>query len=349
MKRIVFVISFMLFISESVFGAGKKDVEGMKPESPSVSEIKAVLNRYKKGYEKQDVNLLRLCFSNEMWAAKQFEFEILFKEWTKITIKFLNLNVELKDEKSAVVTCEYNLSHDFRSGGTRTLVKREKIVFLKNLQTQDWEIAQLPPIVDKSKIEGTEGGRLQSTPKIGKLTNGNITPLSESKDQKSVKPPLSPIRISGEILAGVVGGTVLGIVGYAATFGMDEGILSGIGYLLGSSISVYKVGNIGNQTGSFSKTIVLGWAAGFGAAYSIMQEPPHSMDLVGAIIILTVIPIGNTIGFNLTRRYKSPPAFETALINFKDGQMNLAVPTTYFRPDSFVGITQRVNLLRVRF
>ena len=61
--------------------------------------------------------------------------------------------------------------------------------------------------------------------------------------------------------------------------------------------------------------------------------------------------IAATAGFNLTRRYKSPPASEAALINLSDGQMSLAVPTIYFRPNPFDGrsLSQSVDLVKVKF
>ena len=64
--------------------------------------------------------------------------------------------------------------------------------------------------------------------------------------------------------------------------------------------------------------------------------------------VLLVCPlVGATIGFNLTRRYKSPP--ETALINIREGQMELAIPTIYSQADFFDGMTPRVDLVKVKF
>ena len=86
------------------------------------------------------------------------------------------------------------------------------------------------------------------------------------------------------------------------------------------------VGTGGDETGSFLAT------------------------LAGSVLGLG--PIGATIGFNLTRRYELPPTeSDTALINLSDGQVSLAVPRVYFRPDPFGGrgLTQRVALVRVRF
>ena len=54
----------------------------------------------------------------------------------------------------------------------------------------------------------------------------------------------------------------------------------------------------------------------------------------------------------LTNGWASPPAESgTALINFRDGQMSLAVPSVYLRPDSFgrANLSQSMDLLMVRF
>ncbi len=95
---------------------------------------------------------------------------------------------------------------------------------------------------------------------------------------------------------------------------------------LGSSIGVYLVGNIGNETGDFLATLgggILGGLAGIFIFTAIIK------DLDNGAVVLVGPPIGATIGFNLTRRYKSPPA--------SDSQMSPAAPPIYF------------NLVRVRF
>ncbi len=189
----------------------------------------------------------------------------------------------------------------------------------------------------------------------------------ESKEEQYEKPPLSKGRIAGEILAGGAVGAVLALggglacgaigreIGHAISdsSGKNEsglcagwfdaeckgffiGIIVGVtlGYVLGTATGVYLIGNIGNETGSFSRAL-LGTIAG-----GCVPVP-----FLGSAI-------GATFMFNTTRRYKSPPAeSETALINIRDGQMNLAVPVPYLRPDSFSSksLNQRVDLLRVRF
>ncbi len=142
----------------------------------------------------------------------------------------------------------------------------------------------------------------------------------------------------------LVVGVALGIVGVYVGAGLEleltdsknefsgfGGAIIGalIGYTLGSATGVYLVGNIGDGTGSFLATLggsILG-VLGYG---------------VGS-------PIGAAIGFNLTRRYKSPPASGNALINFRDGQIGLAVPTIYSQPNSFGEITHKVDVVNMRF
>ena len=153
-----------------------------------------------------------------------------------------------------------------------------------------------------------------------------------------VKPPLRSGRVIGEILAGTGVGIVGGITGYGLgriiagepEYGDDIGVylvylgMASVGYFLGVPAGVYLVGNNGNETGSFG-------AAFFGN--------------------LLFGPIGATIGFNMTRRYKLPPVYENALINFSDGQMSLAVPTISFDSDRYArgSFTQRVDLVKMGF
>ena len=127
------------------------------------------------------------------------------------------------------------------------------------------------------------------------------------------KPPLSVGRIVGEILAGGVGGVVVGFVGlvvginYAMHYlpmGKCNPVVDyaiRIGSVLGSTIGVYVVGNIGNGTGSFLATLggsILGGLVGWSAL--VLGQP-----LVGLSALVLGQPIGATLGFNLTRKYKS--------------------------------------------
>lgn len=166
----------------------------------------------------------------------------------------------------------------------------------------------------------------------------------ENKAQRGEKPPLSGGRITGEILVGGVGGIVGGLGGGfigagVAGEGYPEELVGGIiggsiGYTLGCSIGVYLVGNIGNETGDFLATLgggILGGLAGIFAITAIIKDLENGAVrlVVRVAVALVGPPIGATIGFNLTRRYKSPPA--------SDSQMSPAAPPIYF------------NLVRVRF
>ena len=156
------------------------------------------------------------------------------------------------------------------------------------------------------------------------------------------------VRVAGEILAGVAGGAVVGGGGGLAMYklGVDlwdvqlnplpyVGILSGIA--LGSSVGVYLIGNIGDETGSFPATLAGGalgalivgggclWLALSGTPSSD-GDPPELAAFPGVVLSFVSAPIGAYIGFNKTRRYKSPSTSDSH-----------AAPPIYF------------NLLRVRF
>jgi hypothetical protein len=207
--------------------------------------------------------------------------------------------------------------------------------------------------------------------KLPDLQSSNPTDLFRITDfqntgQKEEKPPLRSERIVGEIGVGTGCGILAGGIGFAigaaitpageGQFGDLEKLAGGgigflIGYPLGNSIGVYLVGNSGNETGSFGTTL-LGSMAGMVAAMLpiiIFQD-----DLPGWVGLpaLFGFPIaGGVIGFNMTRSYKSPHDSGTALINFRDGQIKLATPTIYFRPNPFDkgDLIQNINLVKARF
>jgi hypothetical protein len=175
----------------------------------------------------------------------------------------------------------------------------------------------------------------------------------EGREQNTDRPPLSAIRVTGEILAGGVGGIGVGVAGFVVGLAIDHAIfvsllevteeLEGLGpcmvigalagYTFGTAGGVYLVGSIGNETGSF-------WAALAGSSVGIM----------GIWVWGLGPPVGATIAFNLTRRYNSPPTeSKTALINFSDGQMSLAVPTVRFQTDMYGGRGLTLDLLKGRF
>lgn len=192
-------------------------------------------------------------------------------------------------------------------------------------------------------------------------------------EQRDGKPPLSAMRITGEFLLGGVGGlagTYPTIYTYHFLGGeaedasaVREAVANTMAFGVWSlcyATGVYMVGDLGNETGSFPATIcgaVAGvgvWILGILAIDAVIdgEDIGEGTAAIALIFGLTVPTVGAIIGFNLTRRYRSPPAeSETALINCRDGKTSLSVPRIYFRTDPFGtgNLCQRVDLLRVRF
>ena len=85
-----------------------------------------------------------------------------------------------------------------------------------------------------------------------------------------------------------------------------------------------------------------GAAVGLGMG---LAEAEIDLGIDNDLFLFTAPTIGAIIGFNLTRRYDSPPAkSETAPIDARGGKMGFAVRGAYSRPDPL-----RVDLLRGRF
>ena len=163
--------------------------------------------------------------------------------------------------------------------------------------------------------------------------------ICESEGQE---PPLSSVRVTGEILAGGVGAIAGLAVGVGAGTIISKGteaiapgppgefgslawglIGGGAGLTLGSTFGVYMVGNIGDETGDFMTTwtgsVVGAILGGAGAFYVFSDEKSL---LIGVLVGST---IGATIAFNLTRERESR------------SQMSRAAPIIY------------LNLVRTRF
>jgi hypothetical protein len=188
----------------------------------------------------------------------------------------------------------------------------------------------------------------------------------ENGETQRRKPSLNGGKITAELSGGLAGGCGGCLFYFAAVFPMmgwdlEEGGLEtheifyrvagfSVCQALVNAISVYFVGSIGDQTGSFLTTLggsMLGSGVGLASGWKMAGQS----DLI-MLPIYFLSSIGATVGFNLTRRYDSPPAeSETALINVRNGRMSLAVPRVYLQTDSFGrgGLSQNVDLARVRF
>lgn len=126
------------------------------------------------------------------------------------------------------------------------------------------------------------------------------------------KPPLNGVRIAGEIGGGMLAGMLGGMVTIMSieAVGAPRSILGtgiSIAYALSSTTTVYLIGNIGNQTGSFKATLlgvltggVVGIAGGLTIS-AVRGDVDH--DDLAELVILAAPAIGGTIGFNLTRKY----------------------------------------------
>jgi hypothetical protein len=127
------------------------------------------------------------------------------------------------------------------------------------------------------------------------------------------KPPLNVGRVIAEILVGSILGGVIGTLFPGGLTLLWLNFLSGF---VGGSAGIYFVGTRGNQTGSFLATWIGGILGILGAvtvstvvgfASRILLRSALQRSLESVVIIIVFLPVlGATIGFNMTRRYKSP-------------------------------------------
>jgi hypothetical protein len=141
--------------------------------------------------------------------------------------------------------------------------------------------------------------------------------------QKPQKPPLNPLRIVGESLAGAIGAIIglaplLSLLYQEAMHGPSEW---GFGNLLAlpltypfgsliSAVGVYLVGNARNETGSVGLTLgscAVGVAVAFAIGVQAIAGEWGIDNRVLFVIFFAAPTLGAIVGFNLTRMYKSPP------------------------------------------
>ncbi len=167
----------------------------------------------------------------------------------------------------------------------------------------------------------------------------SITP--ENRKQKRQKPPLSFVRIAGEILVGSVMGFAVAVpVSYAIAYVFlyvilgappdwpeDENLgLAGflawgvivLSFLIlcgpVTIVGVYLVGSRGKQTGSFLATAggLFLAAPVIALLYLYIDMAEYKTSGIVKIVLWTLVflapPIMATLCFNLTRRYKELPS-----------------------------------------
>lgn len=135
-----------------------------------------------------------------------------------------------------------------------------------------------------------------------------------------VKPPLDGRRLVTEVavgygvgLVGLTAGSLLalayssGVILSGGSVDNFDAVLQGFGFagaIVGSAVGVYWVGTTPRETGSFWATLA-GSALGFG-------------------------PLGATLGFNMTRRYRDVPP-QSAFINVSSESVSLGPPVFLIR------------------
>lgn len=181
---------------------------------------------------------------------------------------------------------------------------------------------------------------------------------AQDKMQEILTPPLDNGRIMREFFAGVTGG-ILGSIGFAYAGaavigphgGEDPGLIGAVigtlfGATVGSSIGVQIAGTAGDETGSYGATL-LGSTVGMLTFLLIHPDPDNAPFWIG---LYTLPTVGGIIGFNATRKSQTTSEFGTGLINFRNGQLNLAAPTIYLHRHPSTGrLVQTVDLVRLSF
>jgi len=141
----------------------------------------------------------------------------------------------------------------------------------------------------------------------------------ENNKQSLQKPPLSPVRIIGEILAGTAMGIAVAVPAvYVIGACFPKGCFSGFAalgfmflvipplYGIVSAVSVYLVGSIGKQTGPLLSTLGCGFLGAFGVfipSISLLMRGKVIL-LIPLLLVLLIPPGMATLAFNSRRRYK---------------------------------------------
>jgi hypothetical protein len=166
--------------------------------------------------------------------------------------------------------------------------------------------------------------------------------VRERDESQLGRPPLSPIRITGEVLLGGASGAALSVLcavagaktGDPETLNAPAGGIAGflVGSIDGSSLGVYRVGSEGNQTGSYWAAL-LGSTAGMATLAGLWLSGVVDADSSTFWIGLYAFPtIGGVAGFNATRRYRARPTSEVAFVNLRgSGELHFMVPRASLR------------------
>jgi len=163
-------------------------------------------------------------------------------------------------------------------------------------------------------------------------------------EAKAVKPPLNWGRVAGEIAVGGLSGYIAGL-GFAYLAYLASGkdwrdedawVAAGyggiIGLSIGSALGVCFIGTRGNETGSFIATLL---GSIIGLAGPMLIFPRDWLDRIPGILILASSPVGATIAFNMSRRYKTNPGTSDALVGLRKGKLMINFPAVSLQPSSY--------------
>jgi len=156
----------------------------------------------------------------------------------------------------------------------------------------------------------------------------------EQRMQITKEPRLSGVKSIGCILAGIGGNIALAYAGaylgvYAGDSIVEDGYFVGFplglltGSMLGSTLGVYLVGNIGDAKGSFKKALK-GSVVGLVLSAGIGLATRNGYALIISAAVLP--PLCAFWLFKRSLRYKSPPGYGNALLNWGDGCLRIGVP-----------------------
>jgi hypothetical protein len=142
------------------------------------------------------------------------------------------------------------------------------------------------------------------------------------------------IKIGGQVLAGTIGGIIFSLPVYNF-----NPILSSIGWLAGSSLGVYLVGNIGDQKSSYLGTLLGGIVGSTLFIVSFNNSIKDGAVIYGAVLI--------SIPFEILSYYlfqsDSPKSYNTFNSNIHIFNNSLIENNTITKPDF------SVQLIKVSF
>jgi hypothetical protein len=174
----------------------------------------------------------------------------------------------------------------------------------ENITSINNRLDDIERIIDNNEVLPKD---TESIPAIAGIQNQN-------KKAGPQIPPLNPGRITLEVAGGVLGGcSSFLITMWPLVYLVNTGDTSSehasdviaysfpIGYTLAGASSVFLIGNIGDQTGSYWATLGAASLMTIVSVASCNFDSKHS-SLYSSFSFLA--PVWATIGFNLTRKYK---------------------------------------------